>query len=227
MKTYIILSVLMLLVLSHCQVAENARNLELTDENVSRYLRAYKALRESAPGMLEELNQQGETPDAGQKQFANAESMITGAGLKDYPEFVILNAKIGAVFSIMQATKGMDRFKNLQESSNRMMDSGMEEIQKQLDNPDVPEETKVELRKMLEELQAGQQQLNQEYDKNKNWADFVMKKAKKITGTIVSDKDIEVVKRHEKEIMEAYVGFPLPYQNDGNMPEVDFSFDTE
>lgn len=218
MKTFTFFAVVVSILIFSCQGIDEAKSLQLTDENIQNYIAAYKNLREAAPDILQSIN---ENPSAeeGQEQFSGIESAIMDAGLANYPQFVLLNAKIGSTFSIIQASKGMDRFQNLQNSSNTMFDDGMKAIQEQIDDPNIPEETKASLRETLEELKANQQEMNDTYEQNRVWADFVMETVEDITGYIVSEEDIELVKKYETELMEAYVGFPLPYENDGNMPK--------
>ena len=50
------------------------------------------------------------------------------------------------------------------------------------------------------------------------WANLVMDNVGKVTGLIVNEKDVEVVKKHESEIYEAYTGFPQPAGADGKLP---------
>ena len=212
---FIIIASVSFFVVSCGQITEEKGT--LTDELVLKYIKIYKNLREKAPSILENLNENGETAEAGKDGFSDFEDIIKDGGIKDFSEFVKLNAKIGAIFSILQATKGMDKAQDLQNSSSKMMSDGEKFIQEQLNNPDVPEETKAELRKALEELKKGSQQLDNSYNKNRKIAEFVMENVKKITGTIVNKKDIEIVKKHETEIFEAYTGFSQPFENDVKM----------
>ncbi len=177
-------------------------------------------MKEQAPGVLQKLNEEGNTEVAGQAGFNDFEKIIKEGGLGNFPDFVRLNAKIGGVFSIMQANKGMETAKNLEESGQSMFSDGMRVIQEQLDDPNVPEETKVELRTALEELKGGAKELKDTYTGNLEWANLVMEQANKLSGLIVNKKDIEVIKKHEAEIFEAYTGFPEPVGNDGKLPPI-------
>lgn len=171
--------------------------------------------------MLEAINNDPDnTEKAGQEQYEVVEEIIQGSGLTDYAEFATLNAKIGSVFTIIQAESGMTKFENLQDSSNSMLDEGIAELQKNLNDPDVPEETKEELRITLKELEKGKKELNESYSKNLKMANFVMDQVKNVSGFIVDKEEVELVKKYEKQILEVYVGFPLPYESDGRLPKL-------
>ena len=197
----------------------------LTDEKIQNYIKAYKALKDGVPKMLEKLNLESREMSPGEIGFSNIEKMIQDAGLKDYPEFVRLNAKIGAVFSILQAKKGMKNFKNLEESSSEMIDDGMKIVQDQINNPDVPEETKMALRQQLNEMKKNQKQLHSEYNHNFKWANVVMDKVQDLTDLIVNENDVLLVKKYEDEIMHAYVGFPLPAEMNGKLPKLNWELE--
>ncbi|MEM6298624.1 MAG: hypothetical protein AAF740_08055 [Bacteroidota bacterium] len=184
------------MLISACQGVDRAASLELTDENVQNYIKAYKALRKQVPEILEGLNQNPEATINPQAQFGQIENIIQESGLQDYPEFVVLNAKIGAVFSIIKATEGMEKFQNLQDSGNEMFSDSRSEIQKLLNDPSIPEETKAELRATLEELDANQQTMNQAYSENRVWAEVVLETVTQLTDYIVSEADIEMVKKY-------------------------------
>jgi len=220
------ITIVILFFITSCKTQKMAIGIRLTDENVAQYIRAYTSLRKKAPHILEAINNDPNNSRTAINQYQSIEGTIKESGLKDYPMFVLLNAKIGSVFSLLQAEKGMDRFANLNSSSNVMLDDGIAEIERLLNDPVVPEDSKADLRQTLAELKAGKNELNTEYSHNKKIADWVIDKTTKITGLIVNKNEIEVVKRNEKAIMKAYVGFPLPYEFDGTMERVDFHFDT-
>lgn len=69
----------------------------------------------------------------------------------------------------------------------------------QINNPDVPEEVKVELRKNLETLRAN-------WKKNEPWADYALK----IISNLTSDKDRALIMRYEKELLELFAGISMP-----------------
>ena len=219
MKKIIVLLLAFLTFYSCGKVTEKGT---LTDQKVLNYIEVYKKLKANAPAILEHLNKNGDSELAGKEGFAGFEEIVQSEGLANYPEFVILNAKIGGVFGMIQATKGMETSSNLHDSGQQMFEDSKKIIQEQLDDPNVPEESKVELRKTLAEIDENSKILSNEYEKNSAWANYVLKYAEKITGLIVNEKDIEIVKKYEDEIFEAYTGFTPPPGLDGNMKPINF-----
>jgi hypothetical protein len=186
---YVIISLLSsILMFTYC--GEFTKKGTLTDEKVSQYITAYKNLKSKTPGLLEKFNQNGESVQAGKEGFADFESAIKESGLSGYSEFVVLNAKIGSIFGIIQASKGMNQFENMHNQGQEMFSEAQQTIQKQLDDPNVSEETKNELRKSLEEIKNSQKTVNADYENNMKWGKFVMEKVQKISGLIVDEKDI-------------------------------------
>jgi hypothetical protein len=192
----------------------------LTDQKIQNYIQAYKGLRENAPQILANLNQNGETIDASSMGFLEFEQIIKDAGLEDYPDFVRTNAKIGVVFSLIEANKGMKRSENLEQSSKEMIDDAIVFIQSQIDNPDVPEETKEELRQQIEEHKKNKKLLVKTYSDNTEIANLVIKQVEKIRGMVVNQSDVEAVERNHADLYEAFTGFPEPPGMDGKLPKL-------
>lgn len=116
--------------------------------------------------------------------------MIKEAGFKDYFEFVKVNAKIAWAWNVSQGELEIERFKG-------MTDNGVKQMDEAIANPDVPEETKAELRKARQEILD-----NWAHNKSMRifpWALFVL---------FTNRHDLEIIKRHQKELMEAYTGIP-------------------
>jgi len=219
MKKTLILVMIAMIILSCTQITGEKGT--ITDEQVENYLKAYKKLREIAPDILKDINENSDQSKAGKDGYNSVEEAIKESGIESYAEFVRLNAKIGTVFSMLQANRGMESQENLQNSGQEMFDDSYRYIEEQLNDPEVPEETKVELRKTLEELKQNSKELKESYESNKIIADWVLDKAQKIQGLLVNEADIEVIQAHEEEIFEAYTGFPRPEGFDGNMPDLD------
>ena len=216
------LSVLLLISITACTTIKQYDTGTLTDKDIVQYTEVYKKLREKAPTILEEINKDPNNSQLAIEKFSNFEEIIKNGGFEGYPQFVYMNAKIGSIFSLIQATKSMNSFEELNESSNKMLRQGIEIIDEQLADPDVPEETKAELRVTKTELLSGQDELNENWEKNSKIANFVLEKATKIAGLIVSQEDVEAVKRNEKLIMEAYVGFQMPELPNNTFPDLKF-----
>ena len=219
MKKLLSISIVFLIIFSCSQITGEKGT--ITDEQVENYLKAYKMLREKAPDILQGINENSNQTKADKKGYNTIEGIIKESGIESYAEFVRLNAKIGSVFSILQANRGMNQQANLQESGQDMFNDSYRFIEEQLDDPEVPEETKVELRKTMEELKKDSKELKETYESNKVIADWVMDKANKISGLLVNEADIKVIQAHEEEIFEAYTGFPRPKGFDGSMPDPD------
>ncbi len=212
LSQFILKIILIIFLISFVQscVPDLSNKSSLTDENVMNYLSGYKKLREKAPEILQNLNENKNDVESGMQRFNTFEEIIKESGLENYADFVRLNAKIGTIFSVIQANKGMNRFEKLNTDSKTMFDKNIKFLEEQLADPDVPEETKKEIRETIQKLKNGKTELTKNWEKNEKWANLVLKNVQKLTKLIVSKEDIEVVLRHENEIMEAYVGFPMP-----------------
>ena len=192
----------------------------LTDQKIQNYIKAYKRLRENAPKILANLNQNGETIDASSMGFLEFEKIIKDAGMEGYPDFVRTNAKIGVAFSLIEAHKGVNRADNLRESGKEMINDAIAFMQKQIDNPDVPEETKEELRQQIEEHKKNKKLLVKTYSDNTEIANLVIKQVEKIRGMVVNQSDVEAVERNHADLYEAFTGFPEPPGMDGKLPKL-------
>ncbi|MBL8992318.1 MAG: hypothetical protein JNM63_03205, partial [Spirochaetia bacterium] len=121
-------------------------------------------------------------------QIKQIDVAVKEAGFSGYPEFIKVNGAVAFAFSQYQATRFMGEM-------SEMQDAGIKQIDEQLADPSVPEETKAELRKNREKLIES-------YQKNKGWADKVMGLMNKL-----SDQNaIEVVKRYSSELEKAFTG---------------------
>jgi hypothetical protein len=203
MKRLIPLFVLFFLVLASCSMSEDnlkdeamkalyKNNLILTDELVVKYCKVYKKLKANGPAMLEQLNKNGGNPQASIDQFAGFEKTIQEGGFESYAEFVKTNAKIGWAFSISQAGGFMDEMESMKTDAEK-------QITEALKNPDLPKETRDQLEKNLAVIRET-------YAKDSKWADFSMDLIKRI----VSDEDLKIIKRHERELLEAFAGVSMP-----------------
>jgi hypothetical protein len=202
-KTTPLLLLLFLATFISCSGDKKQKADNLTAEKITAYLEGYKALKAEAPELLKNAN--NGNPLDQQAGFNAFEDILKKHGLT-YKEFVILNAKIGAIFSIQQGENFMGEMAGMKTAGMEQMDAGTQQIQASLDDPNVPEEAKKELRKTLEQMKAAKTTINTDYDKNKGWADLVMDKAKSVTNLFVSKEDIELVKQFSPQILEAYAG---------------------
>lgn len=166
-------------------------DMALTDELVEKYIIAYRELKKQGPDILNRVNESTGDVDKQMDGFNAIENTIQSAGFKDYPEFVVVNARIAWAFSLTEGIYAVDDFE-------QMKNSGLYTIDSLLQDPAVPEEAKVELRKNREKIVS-------QWNNDKKWADFTLNKIKKLT----SDADMEVIRRHRQQLLEVYSGVKL------------------
>lgn len=182
----------------------------LTDEDIANYIKVYNNLKKQAPSMLQEVNTNKDADVSGKQGYSDFEKTIKDGGIKDYPAFVKMNAKIGAIFSIMQANGFMEDMGQMTTDGIATLDKTTKMYDSLINDPNTPEEAKAEYRKAKEETQKGSKEINQNWEANKKWADLVLEKVNKISGIVASKCDVEMVKKHEKEMMESYTGITPP-----------------
>lgn len=159
---------------------------KLTDGDVVRYVKAYRAIRSAAPQIAGDLQKGGGQPS--QADLAKFDGAVKQAGFKDYAEFVKVNAAVAWAFSQAKAGAFM-------KETDGAVNAAAAEIDQKLADPAVPAEVKAQLRTQKE-------QIKKEYAKNKGWADVAMG----LTGALTDEASVAVVQRHAKEIEAAYTG---------------------
>lgn len=169
---------------------QNVAGVELTDELIEKYIKAVKSLHKLGPSIPQKLAEKGESEATGIELYNEIDAVIKEAGFKDYFEFVKVNAKIAWAWNVSQGELGIQKFQ-------MMKDSGLQQMDDAIANPEVPEETKAELRK-------ARQEIIDNWAHNKKYADISMSIVKPLTN----EHDLEIIKRHQKELMEAYIGIP-------------------
>lgn len=165
-------------------------NFDLTETLVTNYIATYKELRANIPKGLESINEQG--MNISTDGFNVINDIIKKNGFKDYFEFVRVNAKIAWAFNLASGEIGMNSFQNLK-------NEGIQSIDEQLNDPNVPNEVKEELKKTKAKIQ-------EDWENNKKWADVSLSLVRKLTN----ENDIKIIKKYYKELQEAYVGITLP-----------------
>ena len=205
----IILFFLISIVISSC-IFNSSDKKCLTDEDIANYIKVYNNLKKQAPSMLQEVNADKDADVAGKQGYDDFEKTVKDGGIADYAAFVKMNAKIGAVFSIMQANSFMEDMGEMTTDGMSQLDDATNMYDSLINDPNTPEAAKAEYRRAKEETQKGKQEISQNWEENKKWADMVLEKVNKISGITASECDVEMVKKHEKEIMESYTGFPAP-----------------
>lgn len=160
----------------------------VTDDQVVRYIKAYKALKQAGPKAAAMVGKQNPLPEAGQAGYQEIEKAIKSAGFKDYPEFVRVNAAVAWAFSQGQGDAFLKDMDGQQKAA-------IQQIDQQLKNPNLPPPAKAQ-------LTHARTQIINEYKKNKGWADVSMNVTSKLT-----DKDsVAVVMKHRKELEAAFTG---------------------
>lgn len=220
-KTLSLLTLISIILFS-CGVVDTGG--DLTEQKIENYIDVYQKLREIAPDILEQINKNPENSDIGLEKFSEIESVIKDGGFRSFADFVRTNAKIGAIFTVIQANSAMENYEDLNEWSNESFDSGIAEYEKLIADPNIPEENKKEYRQAIEELKKSQNEVNDDWDANKKWANLVLKGVNKIKGLIVSEEEIELVKKYEAEIYEVYTGIPQPELPDNKFPDITFDY---
>jgi len=202
---------LILIGFASCGVVETKPT--ITENDVKNYISTYKAIREKAPNVLQQLNENVGKSDKSIFLCDSIQDIVKANGIDSCSHFIRLNAMIGSVFAIIQASKTMGDFENLNNNSQNQIDNGVQELQKLIDDPNIPEANKEEYRKQIEELQAGKDKLEKNWKSGEFWVNWVIKGVEKITGFIVSAADIEIIQKFEQELLEIYAGFPAPAEN--------------
>lgn len=204
---YPVLAIVFCVFISSCGGNSGPNNIPLTAKKIEAYIVSYKALREKAPEFLNDANTK--SVDVKKQGFSNFELTIKSSGLS-FREFVEINAKVGAIYSVLQGEDFMNQMASMKDEGMVQMDDAQKQMQTQIDDPNVPEQVKEELRKALKEMQTNKEKINSEYDKNKGWANLVMDKTKAISNVFISKEEIELVKQYMNEITEAYMGGVIP-----------------
>lgn len=213
---------MMILFITSCSFINNS--VELTDNQVLSYISTYKELREKAPAILEQVNQNPKNSDIGLEKYKEIESIITNGGFRSFQEFVLINAKIGAVFSLIQADKSINTFDEMNKWGNQAFDDGIAEYERLIADPNTTEEMKKEYEKGILELQKAKNEVNQNFEYNKKWANTMKKAAEKISGLLVTESDFEIVKKYEADIYDAYSGFKQPELPENQFPKLDIGY---
>ncbi len=200
----------------------------LDDAKVKRYIRALSALRKGGVDYLKLLQEHRGKTGAGLNVYKQIEKTIREAGFKNYPEFVMVNARIAWAWNISQGQIALCRFDAMQDKFDKMEDATTAMFRRQyqtfLDDPDVPEATKKELRAQMAgqmaDIKKQRSERRQSYQKNRQWA----QKAMNLVSPLTSSKDMKVIMRHEKELMAAFSGLSekqLEQLRRGSLDQID------
>ncbi len=179
----------------------------LTHKKLDDYLNCYKELSKKDSSFLKYANR--EIVNKQKKGFVDFENTIKNNGLT-FNEFTIMNAKVGAIYIILRGDDFINEMEKMKNQGLDQMDDGMNELQKQVNDPAIPESAKEELKKALDELKTNKKIVNSEYDNNKDWAVLVLDKTRNISNVFVSKREIELVEEYFDKITEAYTKVAAP-----------------
>jgi hypothetical protein len=169
----------------------------LTDELVVKYIRAQKKLKEQGADFLTYASA-GKGKDGLQK----FEGIVQAAGFTDYAQFLKVNARIAWAFGMSQGTGGIQSFDKQYDDGMKQFDEGIAQLDTQIADPEVPEESKKELRTARSQLVAAKAKVSKDFQKNKKYAKVAMDKLAPLTNK----EDTEVVMRYQNELMEVFTG---------------------
>lgn len=170
---------------------------EITDQTVENYIKAYEGMKRVAPQFVSQMDQTGGDPATmqGNEGYQKIEAIIKESGFSSYAEFVQVNAKIAAHFSLLEGRGFADKME-------QMHAIGTEEFDQALANPDLPPEARAE-------LERARQEVLDNYARNKPYAEGVLK----ATEIATDEKTLEVLRRHQDRLRKVFAGRDLPENN--------------
>ncbi len=190
----IILALVFALAIAACSFLKGP---EITDQVVENYINAYEGVKRVAPQFLSQMDQAGGDPAAtqGDEAYHKIEAVIKESGFSSYAEFVQVNAKIAAHFSLLEGRGFADKME-------QMHAIGTEEFDQALANPDLPPAARAE-------LERARQEVIDNYARNKPYAEGVLK----ATELATDEKTLEVLRRHQDRLRKVFAGRDLPQNN--------------
>jgi hypothetical protein len=185
MQRNILLIFTIFLVLTSCFLLD----IQLTDELVQSYIAAYTKLRNLGPNLVSADGQILFSQD--EEDFKEIENIILESGFSSFQEFMSVNVKIGSTMSIVESRIYMDKMDDLTD-----VNSGQwAELEAMLNDPDVPAETKEEIRRTFEESR-------QNYEENLEYAQPILD----FVSGFSDQNAVELVTKYHDQIIEAYTG---------------------
>lgn len=184
----------------------NIKGVKVNRQVLNNYINLFKELKAHSPEGIEMINELNPSAQR-HPQFAALSIIMEKYGLA-YEEFVKLNAKIGVIYGVLQFN-----MQNLQEQSNQtvgQMNEMAESIKEMINDPDVPEEKKAELREALKKTEEGGRDLGNMWKNNKEKAQGMIKQARKRLQKIASAKEIRLVQAYNQQLKELYKEISQP-----------------
>ncbi len=158
---------------------ETAQHVKLDDALVKKFMDVYRKNRE-----LEKNVSQSEDAAAGVKYYEDMVKIAAEAGFTDIDDYMRTGDAVLVTFNYIVS-------KALASNMNKAFAESEAEINESLNDPDLPEESKDELRKTLEETKEKMKKLEEEA--TAQMAEFVP-----------DDANLEVVQRHYAELEAMY-----------------------
>ncbi len=176
---------------------------DLNDQKIKNYICAYRTLKEKSIDNSDYfktvIKVRGEISEL-MNIYPNIDNDLKKCNINNMIDFIKLNAKVAWAWNIYQGQKGLDIYINFQDKVSKNIQNQMEQA---LKNPNLTEEQKKQLQKQWEEsLQKVKDENKEQMEKNKRWAEWTLNLVKPLTN----DKDIEVIKKHEQELLEVFTG---------------------
>jgi hypothetical protein len=170
---------------------------ELSQDSLDRFILAHKKLRQLGISMGE-VQQQNYTPQL------EVEKIIKECGFENIQDFLYLNTRVLSALSIIETEEFQKKLQAHESNMKKVFqENNFSEI---LNNPDIPESTKIEIRKSFAEsrqnFEKQMQEINREKEKNKR----VSKSVLEVTSKFSSDSDKQLVRKNYTQIKEALTG---------------------
>jgi len=178
----------------------------VTEASVANYVHLYTTLKSKAPDALERLNEHDRSVQ-NDAVFAPLREEIEANGM-DVSSFVALSERIGIIYSLLEVNP--QKMREIQDVHEGSMDEMAASIQEMLDDPDVPEAQKAELRKALARTHAGKEDLGNMWNQLEDKRGNVLNKAKSKLQNFASQSEIAAVKKHQEALEQAFSGISRP-----------------
>lgn len=168
----------------------------LTDDLVRKYIAAYPKLRAQGPAIADTKG--NVNIKEGGTGFNTVDKIVREAGFRDFTEFMKVQTTIAAAMSIVECDLYVEK---MMKAADAMGNTGALEGQFSglLNNPDIPESTKAEVRKQIaasgDLAVKEKEKFQKEYEKGKP----MLNKAREIADP----NSVAIVKRYHGELREA------------------------
>lgn len=190
MKPYLLAFIALFVLLSSCSMC--GRDAPVTEGQLKSYITAIIRLREAGVRLAS-----GEMPvREGMKGYEIFKKTVTDSGFRSASEFLAVNTRIVAAMTIVES--GI-----IAGEAKRSAGKASEEYWRRfLDDPDIPESAKEQVRKGIEEAGELARKGKEEIGRHKEITDPMVEIARKI----VDEKTIALVRKHREELEAAYSG---------------------